>query len=147
MNKNPQKPRDYIKGKPMSKEALYYAILFGTGFVTSLIILIIALANDNSKLSVYAGVITPLFLIASLAATAYILVHRESIYVEETTLVISKPLSTKIFPIANIDKFTAATNNTDGITSINVTCLGKVARYKFKNISKEMIAQLRRITN
>ena len=147
MNKNPQKPRDYIKGKPMSKEALYYAILFGVGFVTSLIILIIAFSNDNDKLSIYSGIISPLFLIASLASTTYILMHREAIYVEENTLVISRPLSTKRFPIANIDKFTAATNNTDGITSINVTCSGKVTRYKFKNVSKEMIAQLRRITN
>lgn len=147
MDKNSQVKRDYIKGNPISKEALYYSILFGIGCIVGLVILIIALAYKNDKLSLYAGIITTLFLLASLAAATYILIRREAIYLEENTLVIAKLFSTKRFTVANIDKLTAATNNQNGITSVNVTCSGKVTRYKFKNMSKEEIAQLRRATH
>ena len=147
MDKKSQIPRYYIKGKPISKEALYYSILFGIGGIIGLVILIIALANKNSNLTLYSGIITVMFLLASLAAATYILIRREAIYLRENKLVIAKLFSTKRFAITNIEKLTAATNNQNGVTSINVTCLGKVAHYKFKNISKEEIARLRRAVN
>ena len=147
MEKKTQATKSYIKGKPISKEALYYSILFSVSFIVGVVILFIGLANKNKGLSLYAGIITPIFLILAITAAIYLIKHREAIYVEENDLVIKQLFSTGRFTIAKIKKITAATNNTNGITTVNVTCQGKVKGYKFKNISKEEIAQLRRVTH
>ena len=144
MDKNSQPIKDVIKAKPFSKEALYYSILFGVSFIIGIVLLVIGIVYKNTNLTVYAGVITPVFLILALVALMYLLKRREAIFVENNTLVIRKTFFTKRFDIAKIKKLTAATNQTDGITSVNISTFDKVTRFKLKNLSKEEISHLRR---
>ena len=139
--------KDVIKGNPLNKETLYYSILFGVGFIVILVLMILGCCYHNPGLAIYAGILTPIFLAVSLLSLRYTLVSMDTIYAEEGVLVVKTLLSTKKFEIAKIDKLTAATNNNDNVTTINITVGENTARYEFKNITKDEIAHLRRVTS
>ena len=131
----------------LNKETLYYAILFGVAFVTILVLLILGIVNKNTGLIIYTAILTPVFLFSGVAALRYTLISKDTIYVEDKILVIKTFFITGKFPIGSITKLTAGKLTEDDVTSVNITTSDNTVNFKFKNITKEEIAQLRRVAS
>ena len=141
------KNRDVIKSQGLNKETLYYTILFGVALITVLVLMIFGISNKNTGLIVYTAIIAPIFLAAEFASVRYTFTCNDTIYVEDDTLIIKTFLSTRRIPVGKIDKLTAGKIGNDDVTAVNITYGDSVARYKFKNFTKEEIAHLRRATS
>lgn len=142
-----QNSRDVIRGARFSHEFLYYAVLFGLALITSLVLLVFGIVNKQTSLVVYTAIITPIFLALSLVFLRLTLVSHNTIYVEDGTLVIKSFLKTREFKVMEIGKVSAAINNKNNLTSINVTYGKNTFNYEYKNFNKDEIAHLRRATS
>ncbi len=140
------KSKEVITGLRVNRESVYYTALFGAAFLLSVALLIISLVQENKGLTIYASVLVPLFLVASLVAARSVCVSKNKIYVRRGVLVIKSFFCTRRIEIASIERLTAANFGNKGQTSVNVTYGNKTAKYIFKNLTKEEIAHLRRAT-
>lgn len=138
--------RDVIKGTKLSREALYYSILFGVAFVVSVVILVFGIIFKSGGLIAYASVLTALFLVGSLAAVRFTLISRDTIYVENGQLVIKSFTGTKSFKITKITKLSAVTDEKN-VTKVKITTGKQHTKYKFRNLTKEDIANLKSVTS
>ena len=143
-NKN---SKEVIKDYGINKESIYYICLFGAAVITSLVLLIIAYSQRNSGLKIYSWILLPTFILATVMAVRYAYTFKDKIHVVGDVLVIKSFFATKRYEINKIKKLTAATNNTDGITTVNIIYNKSVTKYKFTSITKEEIAHLRRATS
>lgn len=141
-----EKSKEVISGLRANRESLYYTILFGAASIVAVVLLIVAFVQKNSPLKVYTYIMLPVFALATTAAARYTFVSKDRIYTKCGVLVIKSFFITRRFKIENIDRLTAATNNKDNVTTVNVVVGDRTASYKFKNMSKEEIAHLRRAT-
>ena len=139
--------RDVIRGAKLSREFLYYAVLFGIGCITSLVLLVFGIVNKQTALIVYTSIIVPIFLALTLVFSRLTLVSHNTIYVENGTLVIKSFFKTREFAIMEIGKVSAAINNKSNVTSVNVTYGKTTYNYEYKSFTKEDIAHLRRATS
>ena len=139
--------KEVIKDYGINKESVYYVCLFGAASITALVLLIIAYAQRNSGLKIYSWILLPVFILSTVMAARYAYTFKDKIYVADDALLVKCFLATKRYEIDKIDRLTAATNNTDGITSINVCYENTVTNYKLTSMSKEEIAHLRRATS
>ena len=139
--------KEVIKDYGINKESIYYVCLFGAASITALVLLIIAYAQRNSGLKIYSWILLPVFILSTVMAARYAYTFKDKIYVADDALFVKCFLATKRYEIDKIERLTAATNNTDGITSINVCYENTVTNYKLTSMSKEEIAHLRRATS
>ena len=142
-----EKSKDVVLGLCINRESVYYSALFGTASLTALVLLIISYAQRNAGLKIYSWILLPVFVICTAIAARYAFVSKNKIYAQCGTLVIKSFFVTRKYEIAKIDKLTAATNNKDGVTSVNVIYGRSTHNYKYKSITKEEIAHLRRVTS
>ena len=63
-----ERSKEVIRGDKLSREALYYTILFGAASLINLVLLIFSIVHKNSGLTVYTSVLEPLFILAALIA-------------------------------------------------------------------------------
>lgn len=145
MNKNLTKEntKDIIKGFRLSRESLYYAILFGVAFAVSLVLLFIAIKQENKGLIIYSSILIPIFLISASVATRFTVLSKNKIYVDNGILVIKTFFATKKFKTADIKKFTSAQNEKN-ITAIKITYQNRVHKFNFKNFTKEDLTHMKR---
>ena len=139
--------KEVIRGERVNRETLYYTVLFGIAFVVITVLMVFGFMYHNPVLAIYAGILAPLFVAGFLVTLRITLVSKNTIYVENKTLVIKTLASTRKYQLKDIAKITAATNNTTGVTTINVTAGATTKSYDFKNFTKEEITQLRNATS
>lgn len=139
--------KDVITGTKISRESLYYIILFGIAALFSLVLLVIGIVQGNKKLIIYSAIILPLFVIASALAARGAYVSRSTVYTDGDTLFIKSFFRTEKIRIKEIEKLSAAKNDKTGKTSVKITHAKKVSKYTFKNFNKEEISHLRRATS
>ena len=142
-----EKSKDVVYGLGVNKESVYYTALFGAASLTALVLLIISYAQRNTALKIYAWILLPIFAICTVIAARYSFQSKNKIYAQSGVLVIKGFFATKKFEIAKIEKLTAATNNKNGVTTVNVFYAGRTYNYKLKSMTKEEIAHLRRATS
>jgi hypothetical protein len=142
-----EKSKDVVYGLGVNRESLYYTALFGVASVTALVLLITSYAQKNTALKIYAWILLPIFAIFTLIAARYSFVSKNKIYAQCGVLVIKSFFITRKFEILKIEKISAATNNKNGVTAVNVFYGGKTYNYKLKSMTKEEIAHLRRVTS
>ena len=147
MKNNSKTPRDVILGKKINRETVYYTALFGAATITALILLFIAYSQGNKELKIYSYVLAPLFFAATAVSARYTCFTKDRIHAQDGVLVIKTFFRTRKLKIAKIEKLTALKSGDDKRTSVKITYLGKVLNYKFKNITKEEVAHLRRTTS
>lgn len=139
--------REVIRGHRVNRESIYYTALFGVALVTSIVLLIIGIVGKTKGLIIYTAILVPVFALADLAALRYTLVSKDTLYIEDSKLVIKSFFKTRVIPVSLIDKLTAATNNKNNVTTVNITYEKESVSYKFNDITKEDIARLRRATS
>ena len=142
-----EKSKDVVYGLGVNKESVYYTALFGAASLTALVLLIISYAQRNTALKIYAWILLPIFAICTVIAARYSFASWNKIYAHCGVLVFKSFFITRKFEIAKIEKLTAATNNKDGVTTVNVCYGDRTFNYKFKSMTKEEIAHLRRATS
>lgn len=142
-----EKSKDIVYGLSVNRESLYYTALFGAASITALVLLIISYAQKNTALKIYAWILLPVFALCTLIATRYSFASKNKIYAQRGILVIKSFFITRKFEILKIEKISAATNNKNGVTAVNVFYGGKTYNYKLKSMTKEEIAHLRRVTS
>jgi hypothetical protein len=140
-----EKSKDVVYGLGVNRESIYYTALFGAASLTALVLLIISYAQKNTALKIYAWVLLPIFAICTVIAARYSFQSKNKVYVQCGVLVIKSFFITRKFEIMKIEKLTAATNNKDGVTTVNICYGGRTFNYKFKSMTKEEIAHLRRV--
>ena len=140
-----EKSKDVVYGLGVNRESIYYTALFGAASLTALVLLIISYAQKNTALKIYAWVLLPVFAICTVIAARYSIQSKNKVYAQCGVLVIKSFFATRKFEIMKIEKLTAATNNKDGVTTVNVCYGGRTFNYKFKSMTKEEIAHLRRV--
>ena len=136
--------RTVILGSKMNRESLYYTLLFFLGTVAAAVLIYVGKVKMNKGLTIYSIVLCPIFLICALIFLRFTCVSRNAIYRKGVKLVVKHFLPTRRLNVAEIDKITVAQNGADGITSVNITYHGKTFNYKFKNVTKEEAAHIRR---
>ena len=139
--------KEVIRGERVNRETLYYTVLFGIAFVVISVLMAFGFMYNNPVLAIYAGILVPIFIAGFCVTLRLTLVSKNTVYVEDKTLVLKNFRSTGKYPLKDISKITAATNNTTGVTTINITSGATTKSYNFKNFSKEEIAQLRNATS
>lgn len=139
--------KNVIAGKRLSRESLYYSILFGMGAVAAAVLLYLGITKHNKGLIIYSGILIPVFLIGTLIAVRFVLVSKNTVYSTDEVLVVKAFFITRKFKVAEIEKLTAAQSGVDGITSVNITYRGKTAHYRFKDLTKDDVSSLRRATS
>ena len=142
-NLTKENTKDVIKGVRLSRESLYYAILFGVAFAVSLVLLFIAIKQGNTGLIIYSSILIPVFLISSIIAARFIALNKNKIYVENGTLVIKTFFANRKFKTADIKKFTSAQHEKN-ITAIKITYQNRVHKFNFKNFTKEELTHMKR---
>ena len=139
--------KDVIRGFKLNRETLYYTVLFGVGAVISIVLFILGIVFKSAGLMIYTGLITVLFTLAALMTFRLTLISKETLYVENGQLVFKRFFKTDIIAISEIGRVAAVTGLKNDVTTINITYGKNVAKYKFKNFTKEEIAHLRRATS
>ena len=139
--------KDVIRGTRLNRETLYYTVLFGVAAITSLVLFILGISYRNTGLIVYTAILMPLFTLSALATLRLTVISKDTICVENGTLVIKSFLVTRRIAIADLGKVTVATNNKNNVTTINITYGKTTVSYTYKDFTKEEIAHLRRATS
>jgi hypothetical protein len=139
--------REVIRGERLNRETLYYTVLFGIAFVVITVLMVFGFMYHNPVLAIYAGILVPIFIAGFFVTLRLTLVSKNTVYVENKTLVIKSFASTKKYQLKEITRITAATNSTTGVTTINVTSGATTKSYSFKNFTNDQIAQLRKATS
>lgn len=139
-----ERSKEVIRGDKLSREALYYTILFGAASLINLVLLIFSIVHKNSGLTVYTSILEPLFILAALIALRCTLISQDTIYIEDKTLVIKRFFETKRIAIANIDKLSCATDTKGETTQIKIVCGKETMKFKYKNFTKENVAHIKR---
>jgi hypothetical protein len=142
-NLTKENTKDVIKGFRLSRESLYYAILFGVAFAVSLVLLFIAIKQENKGLIIYSSILIPIFLISASVATRFTVLSKNKIYVDNGILVIKTFFATKKFKTADIKKLTSAQHEKN-ITAIKITYQNRVHKFNFKNFTKEDLTHMKR---
>lgn len=140
------KSRDVIKGTRLSREALYYSILFGVAFVISVVLFVFGIIFKSGGLIAYSSTLTVLFLVGSLSAIRFTLISHETVYAEDGYLFIKSFSGTQRFKISKITKLSAVTDEKN-VTKVKITTGKQHAKYKFRNLTKEDIVNLKRVTS
>ena len=141
------KSKEVVKGITVNRELVYYSSLFSAASVASAVLIIIALVQSNTALIIYASILLPVFLLASLTAVRFMLVSLNTVFVQSDELVIKSFFITKRIKIDNIEKLTCIKLEKGTKTTVKVAYSGKSFRRTFKSMSKEEIAHLRRVTS
>ena len=137
--------KEVLINSKTNKESIYYVCLFGLGFIASMVLLIYAIVKSNQALIIYSSILTPVFVIATLAATRFAIASTNPVFIKNDELFIKSFLRTLRIKRSDIDKITVATFTDSHKTSVNITYGGKNTKYTFENISKETAAKLRKI--
>ena len=142
-----EKSKDVITGLGVNKESAYYTALFSLASITAMVLMIISYVQKNTGLKIYSWILLPIFIICTAIAARYTFVSKNTIYVQCGILAVKSFFITRKFEIGKIEKITAATNNKNGISTVNVIYGGKTFNYEYKSMTKEEIAHLRRATS
>ena len=142
-----EKSKDVVYGLGVNKESVYYTALFGAASLTALVLLIISYVQKNTALKIYAWILLPVFAICTVIAARYSFASWNKVYAHGGFLVFKSFFVTRKFEISKIKKISAATNNKNDVTTVNVFYSEKTYNYKFKSMTKEEIAHLRRATS
>ena len=138
--------KDIIKGTKISREGIYYTALFTLGAIVAAILVFVGMTKENKGLTIYASVLLPIFIISALVAARFVCISVGTVCKKGDVLVIKTFFTTRKYKVSEISKLTVAQNNTDGITTVNITRFGKNTCHKFKDFTKEEVAHLKRAT-
>ena len=142
-NLTKENTKNVIKGFRLSRESVYYTSLFSVAFVVSLVLLFIAIGQENTGLIIYSSILIPIFLSCAIVAARFTVLSKNKIYVENGTLVIKTFFATKKFKTADIRKFTSAQHE-NNVTAIKITYQNKIHKFNFKNFTKEDLTHMKR---
>lgn len=138
-----EKTKDVIAGRHISKESIYYTVLFGIALIVSVALMIVACAQDNKGLKIYAAVLIPLFVLATSVSARFTCISKNKIYIKNGSIVIKSFFVTRKFNISEIKKLTSAQFGKEGLTSIKLKYREKTFKYTFKSLTKEDVAKIR----
>ena len=138
------KSKHVITGNCINKESVYYTALFGAAFIVSIVLMVIAIIQENRGLKIYSAFLIPAFLICTAIAARFACISKNKIYMKSGNLVIKSFFITRKFKMSNIKKLTSAQFGKEGLTSIKINYCNKTFKYTFKNITKDDTAIIKR---
>ena len=141
------KNKEVIKGTKINGETVYYSALFGLGFIIAVVLLILGIIGHNTGLIVYTAILIPLFLAASLASIRFTMISKDTLYIEDGYLVVKRFFTTVKMKTSDISKLTAVKDDKSDAATINITYGKETAKFHFRSLTKEEIAQLKRATS
>ncbi len=144
MNEVSLNKKEVISGAKISRESLYYTILFGLGAMVAAALIYIGVAKANKGLMIYSIVILPILFIAALISARFTCVSKNTIHKKNGKLILKTFFITRKHKICDIVRLSAKQNGTNGTTSVNITNHIKTVNYTFKKLTNEEIARLRR---
>lgn len=128
-----------------NKECIYYISLFGIAIAAAIAMLVFSIIKSNTGLMTYSCVLLPVFALAMLLSVIIYINSKNPITVTDGVLSIKKGLCVKKIALAKIDKIAVSADGKSDVSIVKVSYGEKVARYKFKNISKETASVLRKL--
>ena len=128
-----------------SKEYMYYIVLFAIALGASIGIYIYGNVKANPGLVSYSCFLMPLFVAAELVVLKLFSSTVDPVYEKNGVLCIKKRFFTRKIALECIKKVAISTSGKDNVTTVKFTTEEKAYRYNFKNVSKEDVANLRKL--
>ena len=139
--------KDVIRGVKLNREFIYYTALFSGGALIFFVLFILGIVFKNAGLTVYNGILTLTFTLATLVALKLTLDSKDTVAVIDGVLTVKKFFTTEKIAVSDIGRVAVICDEKKNVTTVNITHGKEISKLKFKNFTKEEIAHLRRATS